>query len=202
VGFLFDVLFFYVFFAIGDLLADFVLNARNYKLFVSPVTFSVSLVVFIFVQYFFTKQNLSHQDDYFVQHEMPMLFALASLVGGAFIINFSFVLEKLNILRFLRVIGYHSLYIYVMHLMITAFTRIFFDRVLGIQNIPVIMLASVALGVVVPIIFYNISYRLGGWWLFTLSKPKSIGGQDLRKPSVGIKMSFLSPQSSVRKHKV
>jgi uncharacterized membrane protein YcfT len=81
------------------------------------------------------------------------------------------LLQKLNIMRFLRVIGYHSLYIYVMHLMITAAIRGTMLNLLGIQNIPVLMIVSVTIGIILPILLYNIAERAGAWWLFSLKKP-------------------------------
>ena len=41
-----------------------------------------------------------------------------------------------------------------------------------IENIPVLMIVSVTVGVVLPIMLYNIAERMGAWWLFTLKKPK------------------------------
>lgn len=169
-GFLFDVFFFYLFFAIGDLMSDFFLNPGNYRLLSSPRTLLLILPFFLLIQHTFTILNLNAKDDYYVQYQMPAFFALAALVGGAFIINLSFLLEKYKVLPGLRVIGYHSLYIYVMHLMITSFTRIFFVRILGITSIPPIMITSLILGITLPIIFYNLANRMGGWWLFTSNR--------------------------------
>jgi uncharacterized membrane protein YcfT len=106
-----------------------------------------------------------------VQYKQPALFALTALAGGAFVIHVSFLLQRLDIFRFLRVIGYHSLYIYVMHLMITSTTRIVFVKVFDYYNIPVIMVISIIIGLVLPIILYNIAERAGAWWLFSLKKP-------------------------------
>ena len=168
IGFLFDVMFFYMFFAIGDLIADYILNTKNYRFLTSPWTLLAITPVFIVVQYFFTDINLEHKDDYFVQYQVPLLYAVSALIGASFIISLSFNLERLNLLRFLRVVGFHSLYIYVMHLMITAFTRVFFVRIIGTTDIPVIMITSIIAGIVIPIMFYNIATRLGATWLFTL----------------------------------
>ncbi len=170
VGFLIDVLFFYFFFAIGDLVADIFLNEKNYKILSSGKTLLILLPVFALMQIYFTEVNLKNGDDYFVQYKMPALFAITALVGGAFVLNVSFILQRLNIFRFLRVIGYHSIYIYVMHLMITAATRIVLVRAFGVNNIPVIMILSVTGGIIIPIIFFNIMDQLGAWWLFSLKK--------------------------------
>jgi fucose 4-O-acetylase-like acetyltransferase len=177
IGFLIDVLFFYLFFAVGHVFSDMVLNTKNYKLLSSWKTTLITLPVFVLVQHLFTTMNLQHQDDYYVQYKLPAVFALIALVGGAFVIQLSFLLQKLNILRFLRVIGYHSLYIYVMHLMITAGTRAVMLKLFHVQNIPVIMVVSITVGVILPMIFYNIAERMGAWWLFTLKKPATRTGK-------------------------
>lgn len=173
VGFLIDVLFFYFFFAIGDLVADFFLDEKNYKILSSAKTLLILLPLFLLLQIYFTEVNLKHDDDYFVQYKMPALFAITALVGGAFVLNISFILQRLNILRFLRVIGYHSLYIYVMHLMVTAATRIVLVKVFGLSNIPLIMILSVTGGILIPMVFFNIMEQMGAWWLFSLKKRES-----------------------------
>lgn len=186
IGFLIDVMFFYMFFAIGDLIADFILNTKNYKWLTSVYTMLVILPLFLFIQHQFTLINLEAKDDYFVQYHMPALYAVAALVGAGFIINIAFILERYNLARVFRVIGYHSLYIYVMHLMITAFTRIFFVRVLNIDNVLPIMIVSLILGIVIPIIVFNITNRMGAWWLYTSRKKERVPVQS----SPGININY------------
>ncbi len=181
-GFIFDILFFYIFFAIGDVISRVVLHARNYSVLTSPKTMLLILPVFVLIQYYFTEINLEMQDDYYVQYTMPWLYVIAALAGGAFIVNLSFILEKLDVLRFLRVIGYHSLYIYVIHLMITSFTRTFFVRILDITYVPLILVASMITGILIPIIFYNLAMRLNGWWLFSSRAPAATASGLSRKP--------------------
>jgi len=171
IGFLIDVCFFYMFFAVGDLLADLVLNTKNHKVLTSWRTTLIALPIFIAIQHYFTYLNLEHRDDYYVQFRQPALFAVTALAGGAFVIHIAFLLQKLDIMRFLRVIGYHSLYIYVMHLMITSSSRIILTKLFGFENIPVLMIISVTIGIILPIILYNVAERAGAWWLFTLKKP-------------------------------
>ena len=173
IGFLIDVLFFYVFFAIGDIVSDLIINGKNYKLLSSYRTMLLLLPAFIALQHYFTRLNLMNGDDYYVQFRRPDLYIITALIGGAFVMNVSFVLQKLNVFRFLRVLGYHSLYIYVMHLMITAGMRVLMVQVLGIENIPAVMSVSIAAGVVLPIVLYNLAERSGMWWLFTMKKEKT-----------------------------
>lgn len=174
IGFLEDVFFFYLFFAIGDFIAGFFLNEKNEKFLSSYSTLMVLLPVFVIIQHYFTLVNISHKDDYYVQYQQPVLYILAALMGGAFIINISFLLQKLNVLRFLRVVGYHSLYIYAVHLIVTAGTRALLVNVFHMQNIPAMMAICILTGVVLPIIFFNVAEYFGASWLFSIKKKTNV----------------------------
>lgn len=172
-SFVFDIAFFYIFFAIGNAISKFVLHPDYYKRLTSFKTILIILPAFLVVQYFFTEINLgrfpsltSEKNDYFVQYQMPWLYIIAAIIGGSFIVSLSFLLEKAAIFKFLRVIGYHSLYIYAAHLLVTSGTRIVFTKILGISYAPVIMIAGLFLGIVIPMILYNFAVRTNAWWLF------------------------------------
>jgi len=171
-GFITDVCFFYFFFAVGDMISGFMLNPANFKKLASYKILLLILPVFILVQHYFTHLNLTNRNDYYVQNNQPVLYALAAILGGGFVIGVSFLLQKTNKLRFLRVIGYHSLYIYVANLIVTASIRIVFVKVLNINSIPFLLVLGSIAGVIIPIIFYNIAMKAGAWWLYTLSKPR------------------------------
>lgn len=170
IGFLFDLFYFYIFFAIGDIVADVLLNPRNYKILTSRWLFMGLLPVFIVLQHGFTRLNMDANDDYYVQYHLPIIYFLCALVGGAFVINISFLLQKIDALRWLRVIGYHSLFIYVIHLMVSSLTRTILVRLAGVTYFPLLLTVGIIAGIVVPVIVYNIAIRLGGWWLFSLKK--------------------------------
>jgi len=197
IGFMIDVLFFYVFFAIGDTVSDFIQNGKNYKLFTSYRTLLLLLPVFIALQHYFTRLNLLYADDYYVQFRRPDLYIITALVGCAFVMNVSFVLQKLNIFRFLRVLGYHSLYIYVMHLMITSGLRNLLVRVLEIDNIPLIMAISVLGGVLIPIMFYNLAERAGAWWLFTIRRKKESRPREGAAAGIYFQRGIVTPKESM-----
>jgi len=171
-GLITDVCFFYFFFAVGDMISGFMLNPANFKKLASYKILLLILPVFILIQHYFTYLNLTNKNDYYVQNYQPVLFALAELLGGGFVIGVSFLLQKTNKLRFLRVIGYHSLYIYVANLIVTASVRILFVKVLNINNIPFLLIVGSIAGVIIPIIFYNIVVKAGAWWLYTMDKPR------------------------------
>lgn len=169
--FILDVFFYYIFFAVGDLFGKFILNPNNFKVLSSAKTFWLFLPVFLILELYFTYLNISNDWDYYVQNRLPLFFLPVGLIGGAFLIHCSFLLQKADKLKFIRVVGYHSLYIYVIHLAVTAGTRIFFREVLHYDNFVVLLIISTILGICVPIMVYNITDKLGMWWLFTLKNP-------------------------------
>ena len=71
------------------------------------------------------------------------------------------------------VVWYYWLSIYVIHLAVTAGTWIFFRPVVHYDNFVMLLIVSTILGIAVPIIVYNITDRLGMWWLFTLKNPNT-----------------------------
>ncbi|MBS1565021.1 MAG: acyltransferase [Bacteroidetes bacterium] len=173
-GYLFtDILNYYIYFGIGDMLSRYMLGKKNKKTVLThPVWVFASLIVFLASQFLYTVINLSHNYDLYVLEKLPALAFFISLSGCAFTIQVSFLLQRLNVLRWLRVIGYHSLYIYLVHVMVIAAVRIFLVHVLHVNSVPLILLPAMLAGVIIPILLYNISVRLGAWWLFSLKKPE------------------------------
>ncbi len=196
--FIFDVLFYYIFFAVGDMFGEFILNPKNFKMLSSRKTFLLFTPVFLVLELYFTNINMTQHWDYYVQNQMPALFLIVGLVGGAYLIHCSFMLQKLDILKFLRVIGYYSLHIYVIHLAVTAGTRIFFRNVLHYDNFVVLLIVSTILGIAVPIMIANVADRLGMWWLFSLKNPNKHkkGNQSVWKTGPG-KIAPEEPISSI-----
>lgn len=166
-----DVMHYYIFFALGSLLSKPLMLPDITKQ-LTQIKYMVPLsILFVVTHYIFFTINYSKGKDFYVEHYMPLLFLLVSLTGCAFIILVSMYLEKWKVLRFLRIVGYHSMYIYVVHLIVLGGTRILFLNILHIHNIPLLMLIAITLATIVPIILYNVLSKSGAWWLFTLKKP-------------------------------
>ena len=166
-----DIFHFYIYFCIGDIISAFIFKKETTDIILSPKWLIVSAVFCIVMQTIFTTINMKHGDDNYININMTWLFLPISLSGCALMMQLSQVLQQKNSLRWLRVVGYHSLYIYLMHLMLIAAVRIVLVRFLHITYIPLIMFIAISLGVIIPIIIYNLCIRLGAWWLFTLKKP-------------------------------
>jgi fucose 4-O-acetylase-like acetyltransferase len=170
-GFVMDIFQYYLFFALGDAIAFFMLNAEKSKIFASRKLLIVLLPLFLIIQFFFTKINLSNHSNYFVEHHMPIFFLLVALVGCALSINISFMLKRANTLPVLRVIGYHSVFIYCMQIIAMASAKFVFIKLFGFTNPPLLVLLVLSSGLLLPMIAYNVFLRLNMWWLFSLKKP-------------------------------
>lgn len=166
-----DIFHFYIYFCIGDIISSFIFRKETTAIILSPKWLIASVLFCIALQTVFTTINMGHADDNYINVRMPWLFLPISLSGCMVMIQLAQILQRKDNFKWLRVIGYHSLYIYLMHLMLVAAVRIVMVRVLHIYYIPLIMFAAILTGVIVPILVYNISLRLGAWWLFTLKKP-------------------------------
>lgn len=173
-GFLTDVFEYYIFFALGDVISKVMLAEENIRKFSSWKIFFPLLVLFITIQYFFTQINLKPTPDgiNYVEHKMPFFFLLEALVGCTISFNFSFLLQKYRSLTFLRIIGYHSLFIYCMQIIVMTIARTICVNALHITYVPVLFALVWSSGVLLPIFFYNFCLTYQLWWLYTFKKPE------------------------------
>ncbi len=172
-GFVNDTLHYYMFFAIGDAISRFMMDRNNFKYFESWKTLLIMLLPFIAAQIYFLKVNMDHAniEKYeFVEFFQPLMYVLIGLIGCAFIINLTFVLQKakFKLLEWLPVLGRHSLYIYVSHVIAFAAVRIFLRKVFHIDNVPVLLLAGIISGLIIPVVLYKLSVKWNMRWWFTL----------------------------------
>ena len=170
-GALMDIFQYYLFFAIGDLISNFMKSEKSKKLLSSYKILILVIPVFLFIQYNFTNLNLTHQSNYYVEHKMPIFFLVVALVGCFLSINISYILKELNTLKFLRIVGFHSIHIYCMQIIAMAFSRAIFIKIFGINSvIPLVSLTLIS-GILIPIIMYKLFMKYQMWWLFTYKKP-------------------------------
>lgn len=166
-----DLLHYYIFFFIGDAIAPFIWNKDNIK-YLSSLKILIPVAAFFFLaHYYYTFENDLHHKGFYVEFYMPVSFLIIAISGCAVTILISFILQRFNMLKFLRVIGFHSLYIYLMHVIFTGSIRVLVTKLLHINSIPFLLLLSVLIGVMLPIIIYNFLIRHGLWWLFSLQRP-------------------------------
>lgn len=176
-GFVNDILHFYFFFALGDWISTSLRTGKLAAWIQSPILSLMLLPVFVITQYLFLTINLRHQHldakFLYVEYYQPLLFLIIALTGCFFVISVSAQLEKYNLLKWLRELGRHSLYIYVMHVIVFAGTRIVLMKGLHIESIPLLLVFCIGAGIIIPVICYRITRRLGWHWVFSLEKDKT-----------------------------
>ncbi|MEN9964620.1 MAG: hypothetical protein RL582_1715 [Bacteroidota bacterium] len=170
-GFINDFLKYYLFFAIGDAISNRIFQEKTAALFSSYKLILPLLLSFVTIQYFFTEINMKEGNNYFVENQMPMFFLLVALVGCALSLSVSFSLKKRNSMRFLRVVGYNSVHIYCMQIIVMSVSRQILMKLVHIENPTILALLVLSTGIIVPIIIYQICLRMNLWWLFTLKRP-------------------------------
>jgi hypothetical protein len=98
------------------------------------------------------------------------------------------LLERWNIFNFLRIFGYHSLYIYVIHVMVAAMVRNFLVYKLHIHDVYAVLFLGILLAMLIPVFFYNYLVKDGPlWWMFYFRKSsmrerEKSGGQRTSAP--------------------
>lgn len=172
-GFLTDVLEYYFFFSLGDLISHIMLDEKNIKRFSSWKIFFPMLAVFLTTQYFATKVNLqsSQWGNDLLENRMPFFYLFQALVGCTISINFSFLLQKYKLFTWIRIVGFHSLFVYCMQVIVMTLARIFFQSFLHITYVPALVMLVWSSGIVLPIFFYNFCLKYNLWWLYTYKKP-------------------------------
>jgi fucose 4-O-acetylase-like acetyltransferase len=154
---------FYIFFAIGDSISKLFFQTRFQQFLKNPMTLLFITPVFILTQVYYLRLSIVG----------PVEFLVISLIGCVSMFVLSFRLQAWNILRFLRVLGFHSLFIYVMHVIVSAFVRLLLIRVLGVHNTIVLLFFGIVAGVGIPVIIYNTLIKNNiGWFLFSLDRPR------------------------------
>ena len=157
-GLIHDLLYYYIFLLLGAYSANFFLNRENYQTLSSGKLTLLITPIFIGTQWYW----LTTPDINFI------LFTGIALIGCFYILCLSFILQKNSLLRFIRIIGYHSLYIYLLHVLVTSAVRVIAIK-LGFTYVPVLLVINIFLGTCIPIMFYNIAKRS---YLSLLFEPK------------------------------
>lgn len=185
-GFAMDILQYYVFFALGDLISNTIRKKENNRYFASFVLLLILLPIFCLVQYNFAAINIQQGSNYYIEHKMPLFFVVIALVGCALSINISFLLGKYNLVGYLRIIGYHSIHIYCMQIILMAATRTLLLRAFDNLPAPLVFTMIIVAGLMLPILFYNMLMRLNCWWLFSPKKTTASPKQVTQKTLVNL----------------
>jgi Acyltransferase family len=173
-GLLNDICEYYFFFALGDLISKIMLAEGNIERFSSWKIFIPLIIAFAGVQYYFTKFNIqpSIYGIAYIENKQPFWFMAEALLGCVTSVSFSFLLQKYKVFTFIRIIGYHSLFIYCMQIIVMSVARILCMNVLHIYYVPALVLIVWTSGIILPVFFYNFCLKFNLWWLYTYRKPE------------------------------
>ncbi len=162
--FVYDIIANYIFFATGDLISGYLFNKGNREKIASKKLLAFILPIFIALHYY-----------YLINPEVqtkPFILVIA-LSGIILMLNVSFLLENKKGLGLLKVLGANSLYIYLMHVMLMAGSRVVMIRFFHIDYIPFLLAASITIGLFVPVLAHFVLNKYGFWWLFNPNRPVS-----------------------------
>jgi fucose 4-O-acetylase-like acetyltransferase len=155
---------FYLFFALGDCISVFFFKESTQRFLKNPYTLLAITPVFFLTQVYY----LAHPTE-----PGKADFLAIALIGCFSMFILSFRMQIWNVLRFLRIIGYHSLYIYVTHVFIAGLVRLSLTKFLNIHNPFILLACGIFFGVTIPIIFYNLLVLNGPlWFLFSFNRPQ------------------------------
>lgn len=174
---------FYVFFALGDAISAYFFKENVQRFFSKSWLLPAIIPLFAVAQWVY----LRHPENYYLDTlQGKMEFLGISLVGCLTMLILAFRLQNLGILKFFRILGFHSLYIYVMHVFAAAVTRIIFTTLFGIYDPYSLLIAGIFFGVIIPVLFYNLLIRDNFlWFLFNFrKKTKDPVSQEIKPASI------------------
>lgn len=151
----YDITLHYIFFAIGDIAAAYFFREQTQKQFSNPRNLLLHSFLFGLLQWYY----LYHQGMNLY------LFMVIALNGCLFVIMLSSYLSKLGKMGFLSIIGHYSLYIYLLHVVISALLRAVLIKI-GINNGIALLLILIPSSIFISIIAYRCCLLLGWRFLF------------------------------------
>jgi fucose 4-O-acetylase-like acetyltransferase len=184
---------FYIFLVIGDSISSYVFRKEVQNRLRKPLYFLLMIPFFVAAQlYYFNvigAKSLENESatlgvNYISFVSKQLSFLSVCLVGCTTFIFLSFLMERWNRLKWLRVVGYHSLYIYIMHVIVVGFARAILFKLVGVDNYVVVLFSLIFFGVTVPIVFYNLLGKKYLWFLFSTKKESSLQPAKRKEPAI------------------
>lgn len=168
---------FYVYLVFGSLICGFILKRENIKYFSSIRLFIPLLFLMFLSQYYLFKHQylysleMNFMNDISVVNVIKHLWGMLKftgivLVGCLFVLNLCMILQEIGKMTFIRVVGYHSLYIYILHVMIAVGCRIIFVNLLHYDNAFIILPIQITAGMILSVMIFNICRHLNMTFLF------------------------------------
>jgi peptidoglycan/LPS O-acetylase OafA/YrhL len=151
---------YFLFFATGDILSKYFLNGNVHNIAKAKWIIPVA-VIFLLSQTYYVYNLVTRIE-----------FLSISLLGCLFMIQISILLEKHFALEWLRIIGLHSLQIYLMHVIFAGLSRTIFMKLLNIHEPHLLLFLGIIFSTILPIVTYNSRiFQQNLWFLFSPRKP-------------------------------
>lgn len=169
-----DICFYFIFFVIGSLFTHF--TSKHGNLIANSKLLWILLPIFIINQFFWMYNPDYKGLNRFSDMEgliNKLLFIEIATIGSFFLIILSYLISKRDNMKLLRIIGKHSLYIYIMHIMISSIVRTICIKFLHISDAANLLFIGVLAGIFIPIVIYKLSNMFGFWFLYSLEKPNN-----------------------------
>ena len=165
-----DLMYNYIFLVIGVYSYRQIPKLEKLKISALVLYFLLLLPVFVAGQLFW----LNHIDKFYRPYENWYLIPFLLIILIACIVYYflSRIIYESGKATWLKWIGRYSLYIYILHLLVISSVRIFFVQGLKVESVGILILASLLLGLTVPVLLYKLSERAGLYYLFSLEKPR------------------------------
>lgn len=169
---------FYVYLVFGSIISDFILSKDNFKLFSSvKLLIPLAILAFLSQYYLFEHLHLYRLEmsidlkgltlQHVLLHFWGMLrFTTIVMIGCAFALNACAIFERFGKAVFMRVLGYHSLYIYLMHVLIAVGLRMVFVDFLHYTNAYILLPLLIIVGMIGSTMIYNLCKHIGLGCLF------------------------------------
>jgi peptidoglycan/LPS O-acetylase OafA/YrhL len=145
----FFILTLYIFFVLGDLFSKNLLNRQLTKLANSWPILMLSFLIAVAGEYTLLQPEFQNS---------LVLHLIFAITGSIFTLLLAIKLatSKVKSLEFIRTLGQHSLYIYLLHVPIEASLRIFLVKILGYSEPYPVVAITYIVGLVTPIFLYRI----------------------------------------------
>lgn len=169
---------FYVYLVFGSLISKFILDKKNFPL-ISSVRLLVPLLLLMVTSQYYLHKNLYlyKLEMYIDIHSLSIptvlshfwgmfQFVVIVMIGCAFILNVCALFQKVGKSNFIRVIGYHSLYIYILHVLLVVTCRLLFVNILHYENAFIILPVQILTGTIGAVMIYNLCRHLNMNFLY------------------------------------
>lgn len=158
----FDIMRLFVFFVIGDIASSYLLGSKGRKTLTSAITLASLFCLALVGEWVI----IGLENDY------VLLLLVFAMIGSSCTIGFGYILGALNntYLDIIRIIGFHSLYIFMLHAIVSAAFRIGMVNIFNITHVPFLLVGGTIVGVIGPILFHSISQKVGLGFLFNPDK--------------------------------